>query len=57
MEGVEAVCRGPAIVGKILNGTKPSQLSTEQPTKFGLLVNTKTAKWLGTTCADIPCPR
>jgi ABC-type uncharacterized transport system substrate-binding protein len=45
------------IVDKILMGTKPMQLPGEQPKKLKLLVNTKTAKSLGATCADVLCPR
>jgi putative ABC transport system substrate-binding protein len=52
LDGPDSFRRGATYVIKILQGGKPAEIPVEQPTKFELVINLKTAKALGLTIPE-----
>jgi putative tryptophan/tyrosine transport system substrate-binding protein len=46
---VDMATQGARYVSKVMNGAKPNELPVEQPTRYDLVINGKTAKALGLT--------
>jgi putative ABC transport system substrate-binding protein len=52
LDGPDSFRRAATFVVKVLQGGNPADMPVEQPTKFELVINLKTAKTLGLTITD-----
>jgi putative ABC transport system substrate-binding protein len=49
VDTVDVFLRSASYIDRVLKGEKPAALAVQQPTKFELTINLKTAKALGLT--------